>query len=263
MAPYESLGGPSPFWKWLSTVDPVTKRLAWCHTTDAFRLRKIVTDGAFSLSHCDVFNEDLLYFFYGRPAFRRGESEQVRLSSRAPVAVILSPDLIDRGRRLFPFDSGAFSGHYSQWMHHGMQLADFELACPGDAPQRSVAAFFGTNADYLRAIPSQPPKPYQGEFEVESVVELLKDPRSAEADDRRLAIELQVGRQVAFDATSVLALIVPDELVQAAWFDSFVSGPGTGVEVATYQMMLLRRAGDYQALLEERAQTIQEARGLT
>lgn len=262
MATYTPLGGPSPLWKWLSTISPVAKRLAWCHTTDAFRLRKIIADGVFAPSHCDVFGEELLYFFYGRPAFRREESEQVRLSSRAPVSVILSPDLSDKGRRLFPFDSGAFSSHYSQWMHHGMKLADFELACPGDAPQRSVAAFFGTNADYLRASPSQPPKPYQGEFEVESVVELLKDPGSSKADDRRLAVELQVSRPVAFDATSVLALVVPDELVQAAWFDSFLNGPGAGIEVCTYQILLLRRAGDYQALLEERAQTIQQTRGI-
>lgn len=263
MKAIKSIGKPSPLWKWLSTIDPVKNRLAWCHTTDAFRLRNIILEGFFRPSYCKVFDEKLLYLFYGRPAFRRGESNQIRLSSKAPIAVIFSPSLIDLGRRIYPFDSGAFSCHYKQWMHPGMQLKDFELACSQDAPQRSVAAFFGTNHDYLRANSALPPKPYKGEFEVESVVELLKDPSIQDADDRRLAIELQVGEDIAFNSKSILALVIPDELEEATWFESFLAGSGKGIEVSTYKTMLLRRAGDYQALLEDRALDIQEVRGMT
>lgn len=106
MAPYVSVGGASPLWKWLSTVDPVAKRLAWCHTTDAFRLRKIIAEGAFSPSHCDVFDEDLLYFFYGRPAFRRGnqskfDSELVNLSLARPPERASGASAISQGARGF------------------------------------------------------------------------------------------------------------------------------------------------------------------
>jgi len=258
---YVSLPGPSPLWKWLSVVPPFPKQLAWCHTTDAFRLRKIVTEGRFVPVHCAVFGEDLLYFFYGRPAFRRNESDQLRLSSKSPVVVVLSPDLIGGARRVFPFDTGAFDRLYRKWMHAGMKLPDFELACTTDAPQRSVAAFFGTNEKYLQVQASRPSRAYDGEFEVESLVELLNDPDASTADDRRLATELQVGSAVPFDSSSVIAIIMPDELQQAPWMDAFLKGSGSGIEVVPYQTVLLRNAGHYQALLETEASAFQRKRG--
>lgn len=256
-------GTPSPLWKWLNSIEPVKNHLAWCHTTDAFRLRKMIVDKFFEPSHCKVFDEDLSYFFYGRPAFRRRDQEQTRLSSRTPIAIILHPSLVDMGCRMYPFDSGAFTGHYKQWMHPEMKLSDFELICSPDAPKKSIAAFFGNNVNYLRATSTAPPKPYDGEFEVESVVELLRDPSSHDADDRRLAIELQVGKKIDFDSKAILALIAPDELEEAIWFQEFMNGPGRGIIVSTYKTMLLRRIGEYQALLEEHALEIQESRGMT
>lgn len=262
MSQYVAPSSPSRLWQWLQKVKPYPKSLAWCHTTDAYRLRSIIETGLFTPNHCRVFDENLLYFFYGRPAFRKEEDQQFRLSSRAPVVVILSPDLIDEGKRLFPFDTGAFEDRYRKWMHPSMKLCDFELACSGDEPQRHVAAFFGTNTDYLRLKYCNPPLPYKGEFEVESIVELLKDPDTGVADDRRMAMELQVGDKVKFDTSSIWALIVPDELLQAPFFVDFRNGIGIGVELITYEIVPLRKAGHYQGLLEEKASSMQKSRGL-
>ncbi len=260
MLPYTSRSGGSPLWGWLRGVEPCQKPLAWCHTTDAFRLREMIRKGEFAPSRCSVFDEDLIYFFYGRPAFRRNEETQLRQTAKAPIVVILSEDLPTYGCRMFPFDTGAFKERYKDWVHRDMQLADFELECSSEAARRHVSAFFATNEHYLNLTPSIPNTPFVGDFEVESIVNLLTDPSANNADDRRLAIELQVGREIPFVSPFVLGLIVPDELLQATWFDSFVAAHPQ-IEVLTYGLVSLRTAGHYQALMEERAVSLQVGKG--
>lgn len=250
----------SPLWHWLKQVPPTPTSLAWCHTTDAFRLRDVIRAGEMLPRRCDVFDQDLLYAFYGRPAFRRSEDQQMRHTARSPVVVVLSPKLADLGCRMFPFDTGAFEERYHSWVHRGMELQDFEIECSCEAAQRHVSAFFLTNEQYVRLQPSDPTIPYVGDFEVESIVHLLADPSALNADDRRLAVELQLERSVPFESPWIVALIVPNVLTQAPWLETF-SARNPGVEVLTYEAAQLRTAGHYQALLEERAVALQHAKG--
>jgi hypothetical protein len=253
---------PSSLARWLGDIAPYPARMAWCHTTDGFALRGLIAAGQFTPRHCDVFNEDLLYFFYGRPAFRRSEQDQIGQSARAPVVVIFAPDLIHEGRRIFPFDSGAFGDRYKNWVHRDMTLQDFELSCDEGVPQRHVTAFFKNNSNYLKLTMTPPPKPYIGEYEVESLIAIFQDPSAANADDRRLAMELQVDKPLPLDGSTILALILPDELEEAEWLKTFLHGPGAGIEILKYELTPLRNGGHYQALLEERAVKLQEGRGL-
>ena len=253
----------SAFWTWLRECDPYPKSLAWCHTTDGYALRKIIQSGSFIPKPCRVFKEDLLYFFYGRPGYRVGDDSSLQISSRAPVVVMLANELILNGKRLFPFDTGAFKAkRYSQWMHKSMELKDFELECPGDAPQRFVAAFFGSNRDYLRVKPRAPHLPYSGEFEVESIVTLLTDRRGSEADDRRTVVELQSGSPVHLKPPIVRALIVPDELATAPFLVEYIKHAGSDIEIVGYPLTPLKQAKEYQALLEGVATQFQEKWGM-
>jgi hypothetical protein len=123
MVAYHTPPSFSPLWLWLKGISPVAESLLWCHTTDGFRLKSFISSGTIAVNRCKVLDEDLLYFFYGRPAFRRAEEEQLRLTSKAPVVIVLKADLVASGLRMFPFDSGAFmKGRYHNWMHPGMTL---------------------------------------------------------------------------------------------------------------------------------------------
>jgi hypothetical protein len=143
-----------------------------------------------------------------------------------------------------------------------ISLADFQLAQTPEAPQRCVSAFFGSAHNYLKLEGQKPQKAYTGEFEVESLVALFNDPDAGTADDRRLAVELQVNLNVAFDATSIAALVIPDELKSAEWMGNFIAGPGAGIEVLDYERATLRRAGDYQMLLEDKVRSLHRNLGL-
>jgi hypothetical protein len=262
MSPYSSCPGGSELWNWLKAVPAHPTQLAWCHTTDAYRLRSIVKAGMLSPTHCPVFREDLLYFFYGRPAYRYEGPDSLALAAKAPVVIVCSPNLVDLGTRIFPFDSGAFEHRYKKWLHSDMTLRDFELACGDDAPSRHVQAFFGTNNDYMLLNALTPGPPCPGHFEVESMTRMIADTSADPADDRRLAVELQVATPVPFDASSIISIIVPDELTQVAWFNDYFAGPGMGIDVQTYPLALLRRASHYQVALEQKVMEIQKNRGL-
>jgi hypothetical protein len=252
MLPHLSDMGPSRLSRWMEKIAPCGEELAWCHTTDGYKLQKIIASGQlFASDPCRVFGERLSYFFYGRPAYRVTCDKSMRTSARAPVVIMMSPEVSASRQRVFPFDTGAFvDGRYGAWLHKSMQLRDFELTHLVDAPRRYVPSFYGSNGDYLRLKPRTPPVPYAGDFEVEALVAMLSDPDASGSDDRRLTMELQVARPIPFEWPLVRGLILPRDLEDAEDIASFLAGPGAGIEVRWYDLSPLKVAIEYQALLE-------------
>jgi len=241
----------SSYWQWLQSTLPVNDRLKWCHRTDAFALREIIRGGSVAPQLCEVFHQQLTYLFYGRPAYRTLESEQIRVSARAPVILIFNNSIERAGVRLFPFDSGAFESRYAPWRHRRMELSGFTMPCGRDAAERHVSAFFGSRDCYLSMQPSRPNRLYGGEFEVEAIAEMFVDTSAEHADDRRLAIELQLGRDLSLTRTDASAIVIPESISEAKWLRDWAAGPGAGVIVKTYQLRPLHTSGHYQAKLEE------------
>jgi hypothetical protein len=241
----------SSYWRWLQRTTPLAERMKWCHRTDAFALREIIRNGCVVPRMCNVFNEPLTYLFYGRPAYRSQESQQLRLSARAPVILIFNSEIESSGTRLLPFDSGAFQSRYEPWRHQEMELPGFFMPCGHDAAERHVSEFFGSKGNYLAMQPSRPTRSYSGEFEVETITEMLNDSSAESADDRRLAVELQLNRNLSFTNADTFALVIPESVSEAEWLLHWQAGPGAGVIVRTYQTRPLHTAGHYQAKLEE------------
>lgn len=239
------------YWQWLRKTAPSNDRLKWCHRTDAFALRGIINSGSVAPRMCNIFQEPLIYLFYGRPAYRSNEFQQLRLAAKAPVIIIFNNKIECSGVRLFPFDSGAFDSRYDQWRHQDMQLSGFCMPCGQDAAERHVAEFFGSRKKYLSMEAVRPQRSYAGEFEVEAIAEILNDKSSVPADDRRLAIELQVNRTLMLQSDETFAVIIPESISDAEWFTRWSEGPGAGIIVKTYQLRPLHTAGHYQAALED------------
>lgn len=253
----------SEFWTWIKKQKPTEPALAWCHSAQIMDLRSIIRSGQLTPENCEFFKEDLSYFFYGRPSYRSASDQTLSIAARAPVIFILHPNTIEKGYRLFPFDSGAhFRGRYKQWIHQKMKISDFAMPPDQLAPGKHISAFFGSNSAYLKVKPKKPEQPYIGELEVDCVAVLLTDPDISTADDRRTAIEMQSNHPIPLDSKHVWALIIPDELVDAAYVKDFIAGPGASIEILTYAMSPQKKATDYQALLEERAIELQRRRGL-
>ncbi len=253
----------SALWQWLKKTPPHTKPLAWCHTTDAYGFRTILETGSLSPQLCSVFKEDLIYFFYGRPAYRLNNDAGAVQSAKAPVVIMLDPDITRRGRRLYPFDTGAFEAkRYAKWMHEKMKLTDFQLKCEPDAPKRYVSAFFGDNDNYLLQRSRARRKSADPlAFEVETIQTMLADTDVSQSDGRRIAMELQVPTTIPLDATAVLAIILPEDQLSSPIVKQFLRGTGKGIETVGYRRGELQLSLAYQVALEDHATALNKQWG--
>jgi hypothetical protein len=86
---------------------------------------------------------------------------------------------------------------------------------------------------------------------------MLSDTDASRADDRRLAIELQIEKPIPFHSPLVRALILPRDLESTPYLSSFLAGPGRGIEVRWFDLSPLKLASEYQALLEDLAFRLQ------
>ena len=138
-----------------------------------------------------------------------------------------------------------------------MDIAQFRMPCTEEAPRRFVASFFRTNDAYLNLNAQAPLVGYDDETEVECLVRMYSDTDAEAADDRRLALELQIADSVPLASKYIDAILFPKELQTASWLCEFFSGRGAGIKQLTYSLSPLRKASDYQALLEERVSDFQ------
>jgi len=185
------------------------------HTTDAFDLRDIVADQKIQPRYCTVFDEDLSYHFYGRPAYRKNAETQANgLAAYAPVILIFKPAIADNAIAAFPFDSGAYVGErYSDVMHHRMSVKDFGLEPSFEKIGKLVAFYFGNNKRYYDQIPLSGKRIRNSEFEAQSVKELVTYRGKNDRDDRSSTIEIIFDKGVGLRG-NLLGIIVPNSLVK-------------------------------------------------
>lgn len=199
------------FWKFIEHVNAGSGNLPLVHSTDLFGFKKIARDELLKVRPCDVYNgQNLLYFFYGRPAYRP-HIEEKTLGARAfaPVCLVFNQLLADQAIRIMPFDSGAFDAKMTHPpMHRDMGLAEFELAIDSNAPMKLIEVFFATESNYFDARPvPMDYEPYDN-LHVDSFYRLIRLGDNQDSDDRISAIELQLDSNVTM-TNKVAAVILP------------------------------------------------------
>ncbi|WP_424627673.1 hypothetical protein [Bradyrhizobium sp. SYSU BS000235] len=194
-----------------SSEDP----LPLTHITDAYDLRDIIKDRQIAPRLCNVFDYDLSYYFYGRPAYRKnGDTQANSLAAYAPIVLIFKPTISDDAIAAFPFDTGAFKGEkYSDVTHHRMSVEDFGLEPSHENIGKIVAFFFGNNKNYYDQLPSQKTKIGKNEFEAQSYQELITYRGKNERDDRSTTIEIIFDKSVEL-RTNLLAIVVPSSFLK-------------------------------------------------
>jgi hypothetical protein len=205
----------------ISAAAGVAPLLPLTHTTDGYWFRDIISAKNLALNYCDVFKEDLLYLFYGRPAYRTSVTTRATLlDAFSFVCFVLRTETLPMPRRIFPFDSGAMShGLYNAHLHPKMKLHDFEMATDLKEAQKLVDIFYGDNESYFlgRCIKGQ--KFPILDMEAQCYLSLIESKAQSDADDRKGSIEIQFDQCIALDPTDVLAVVLPEPF----WDDKDVS----------------------------------------
>ncbi|RYF94776.1 MAG: hypothetical protein EON95_04060 [Caulobacteraceae bacterium] len=176
------------------------------------------------IDECKVFGEGLVYFFYGRPAYKVRIEEGLRFAEDyLPIALIFASEAVGDPARAFPFDSGAFaSGAFDSIRHKKIPLASFELEPSFDGVRRSVTAFFETNRRYLlgevtnRGLPNNMDDP-----EARSHYALIEGASDDSIDDRRYTVEVQSRELVLL--SSAIAIIMPHKWLKSVAVKKFAS----------------------------------------
>jgi len=185
------------------------------HSTPSLHLPLIANSSKILPRRCDVFQaEDLSYFFVGRPAYKN-EGDSEASDWELPTCFIFEYSSISPIKRIFPFDSGAFSSRLYPNYISMMERDKFEVSSVSESPSRIIGAYFGTPTDYFRGEPRSI-KEFKSSFDVNllqaqalAVHRLATEKGASKFDDRRLTIEVQHSNVVDLTVTRPLAVIAP------------------------------------------------------
>jgi hypothetical protein len=185
------------------------------HSCDAFFLRSILVERKLIPSVCTIFkNEQILYFFYGRPSYKNSSNLSSGLHALLPISIILKADAITDIIRIAPFDTGAFTiGLYKEYLHPEMTLDSFFITPTKQSISKTVAYFFSSNEQYFASKPKNELKYDAMDFEIQSYHNLLKGIEQSPTDDRKASIEIQIKTDIELTNDTIEAIIIPEHFL--------------------------------------------------
>ncbi len=203
---------PSPltFAEFVEAHTPVANELPLVHTTRCELFKQLCSAGYLSPRDCPVFKEPLLYFFYGRPAYRsKLGGRPDTLMNPMPICFVFKPGAVGPDfKRVFPFDSGAASaGMFVPHVEPGDLLA-YSLPPNLATIRKAISAFFETNDNYFFGTPRSDPAAANAISAIGSYRSLLNEGGPTHYDDRRSAIEVQSDQNLIL-RNNVHAVVLP------------------------------------------------------
>lgn len=181
------------------------------HSTRSSTFRAVSRGSRLSPRECPVFAEKLLYFFYGRPAYRVN-SPRVHDIGYCPICFVLKPNTRIRVVRAFPFDSGAVRGGRVSDFIPADCFGFFRLRRSLRDARLVVKALYQENGEYLLGNVKKRLQGVPAKGLVRRYVELLRDSSTEASDDRRSAVEIQTNQDVDL-ASQLLAVVLPARLL--------------------------------------------------
>lgn len=179
------------------------------HCTTADICLRILDAREISPRHCPVYDDDLLYLFYGRPAYKPGSGNGASgILDLAPVCLVMDPTILGPAIRILPFDSGGYS-HYAPLVGPNLSLQSFEMGPDPTAPMRLVHAYYETNARYYEQRPqlSEADLPFS-QLAARAYARLLADPAMRSTDDRCGTVEIQLTGAIPL-SSALRAIVAP------------------------------------------------------
>ncbi|SOD95910.1 hypothetical protein [Caenispirillum bisanense] len=209
------------FSTYINETEGPPARLPLTHATDCIGFHSIMTAQAITLPEkCKVFNREIVYSFYGRPAYRVNFKDDAAHSelAYAPVCFVLNPSEAPVDA-IYPFDTGGFE-RYRPFIHHNLTLEDFRL--PGDIgfAQKIVARFFGSNRRYYDAAAHGAADVPVLEFAASAYNSLIQS-QGRGGDDRNSCIEVQMSPPLDI-RNSVLAVAMPVKMADNTAILSYI-----------------------------------------
>ena len=212
-----------------SHTGQLPRPLPMTYVTRGRDLQPILLKKQLETRWCEWMEQELVYTFYGRPAYRPTIPKQGDKNSRLqahndtalmPVCFLLNMDKVAKPTRQHPFDTGVFLGgllgeDFS--LIAGMseaelkaRLPDFLLTNTPENPRRFVKAFFATNIEYFRGRPRKDNTiPFNGD-DARYFYEMASKKGRSNVDDRKSTLEYQFDKPIPLTSQTVMAVFLPE-----------------------------------------------------
>lgn len=190
--------------------------LPWFHSTKARDLFDIMNTRKLRAMRCNVFKDDLAYFFVGRPAYKyevKGEPAQWLL----PLVFVMRFQKPPKIKRIYPFDSGAFTKRRFPDYIQTFTRERFLLGNDPSVIDRLISFYFDDERAYIeRSANSNKDIAKRHEIdarhdEIMALAKLYQEQITTEMDDRAAAIEVQVEEDVSLEGGDVLAVMLCED----------------------------------------------------
>jgi hypothetical protein len=200
----------SAFAKSLDGSASAKPELPLIHTTKSRRLAAIAESGILSPQPCPIFEEPILYLFYGRPSYRDTNSLPQKDISFCPVCFIFRPETVSKSlARIYPFDTGASNKEmYKPEISSDEALQKYVLPPTILSAQQVIEKFFDTNQQYILVNPKESIAFALDDETSKKYYQLITSGGTDECDDRKSAIECQSVTAVNLK-TDLMAVIMP------------------------------------------------------
>jgi len=234
-------------------VPNIHPALPFFHTCEALHLQSILDSGELQPQYCDVYKENLLYLFYGKPAYKTSELKHSDLNFLMPLCFIINYDAVSSIKRILAFDSGAFK-RYSEHMHNAMKPEEFELTPTKDTLNKMVDFFYDGNDPYFNGQVKKEVKFDSIHFQLESYYSLISSGSRDEVDDRKSTFEVQTEDPITLNNKNIEAIILPQMLAESPIVEDklkkalgipLISIKNYGVASQLYYVNVLEKAKDF------------------
>lgn len=197
----------------LMASEPTERSMSLLHCTSVSVGLQVMADRQLDTKRCKVYKDDLLYLFYGRPAYKAGEGVPASaIIEQAPICLVFNPSVLAAAVRMLPFDSGGFA-RYRSLVGTNLGREDFELPGDADIPRRLVGAFYETNRNYYYQQSTLQEKSVAlSRQSARALARLIADPSIKDDDDRCGTIEVQLASSIRL-ADALQAIVGPPAFI--------------------------------------------------
>jgi hypothetical protein len=189
------------------------RTLPYFHSCSGKAFRSILASGKIEKRKCPVFDEELIYFFYGKPSYRLPDAgTNTRDTSRFPICFVLS-DLEDANiKRVFPFDTGALAyGIYEDICGDELNPYCFEIGTSKESISSLINYLYGNDPNYFFAKPNKTIDDIDALcFELRQILEFIIYFGRTNWDSRAHSIEVQHDSDIQLTLAEIEAIILPD-----------------------------------------------------
>lgn len=192
------------------------EKLPWFHSTKGTNLLEILNAGKLKALPCNVFQDKLSYFFVGRPAYKY-TTDNDPAPWMLPVVFVFDFKTPPPIKRIYPFDSGAFSERRLPDYIHGFNREHYLLGTDPKAIDKLIAFYFGDRKSYVRRQPHSERELRRNHTldmrhsELIALSRLYSEHIYPEMDDRAAAVEVQIGMDIPLAGGNLRGVIVCEE----------------------------------------------------